>query len=103
MNTFKNFRKDGLFSFSPSWINKYTICLLVFVVWLAFFDTHNLFVQNSLASSLEKLETEKKEYVAMIATAKKEREDMENDMEKFAREKYYMHKDDEDVFIIEKK
>lgn len=47
------------------------------------------------------MKQEKEEYTEKIEQAKKERLDLEVNKEKFAREKYYMKKNNEDVFIIE--
>jgi cell division protein DivIC len=53
---------------------------------------------------LQKLEAKKKYYQEQIKKAKKEVADLQNDpaaLEKFARERYLMKRDGEDVYIIE--
>jgi len=89
--------------FSYNWLNKYTIAALALMGWLCFFDSHNVFTQYELGETVEKLENEKKDYLVKLEEAKIERENLNNNIEKFAREKYFMHKDNEEVFIIEKK
>ena len=84
------------------WINKFTIVGLAFLVWIAFFDQHNLIDSYKVSRNLDRMTTEKEEQIQKIAEAKQHKLDLENNKEKFAREKYYMHKADEEIFIIEK-
>ncbi len=85
-----------------SWVNKFTIVGLMFFVWIAFFDDHNLINSYKISQGLKQMEAEKQEQIEKIAEAKKHWKDLENNKEKFAREKYFMHKEDEEIFIIEK-
>lgn len=87
----------------PHWINKFSIATVFFFIWLSIFDTHNLIERFKLSSQLSRLEKQKKDLIVGIAQAKLDKKDLDSNKEKFAREKYYMHKDNEDVFIIEKK
>lgn len=82
------------------WINRYTVVIAVFVVWMLFFDRHNVFSQHFLISTVDRLETEKQRYEEGIEETKKLKEEINSDIEKFAREKYYMHKSDEEVFVF---
>lgn len=81
--------------------NKYFLTGLCFVVWVLFFDKHNLFTQQKISHSVERLKEEKKSYGIMLEKAKQERKDIEFNKEKLAREGYLMHKEDEVVWIIE--
>lgn len=83
--------------------NRYYITLLLFFGWLIFFDKHDFFTQWELQQSLENLQFDKAYYEKEIEAVKEEKKDIEQNQEKFAREKYYMRKDNEDVFVIEKK
>lgn len=87
---------------NKNWINKYTITLAVFLVWLLFFDKYNYFAKQKLAKTTEKLEQEYVQLQEDILVAKKEKQDIEMNHEKYGREKYFLHKENEDVFIIEK-
>jgi cell division protein FtsB len=91
----------------PPWLkNKYSLSLLVFVVWLVFFDHNDLFVQLERTSELKQLEKGKDYYTEQIQEMKKELSELDSDpasLEKAAREKYMMKRDNEDVFIIEEK
>lgn len=84
--------------------NKYLICLIFLIVWVLFFDETDYFSQRNRVADLEKLNQKKQYYQKEIETAKQELMDIQNNstaLEKFAREKYLMKKDGEDVFIIE--
>ncbi len=86
--------------------NKYSVSLLVFVVWLVFFDHNDLFVQIERTGELKQLEKGKEYYTEQIQEMKKELSELDSDpasLEKAAREKYMMKKDNEDLFIIEEK
>jgi cell division protein DivIC len=85
------------------WINKYAIVTTLFVVWMVFFDQHNVFAYLRLQGMIQKLELEKKSYLADIDQAIKDKQDLANDKEKFAREKHLMHRADEEIILIETK
>ncbi|NNE25916.1 MAG: septum formation initiator family protein [Saprospiraceae bacterium] len=84
-----------------SWLNKYSLAVVAFVVWLAFFDKYNVFTQIKLSQSLNELAEKKSFYEMELEKAIKERDIINSDIEKYAREKYLMHKDNEQVIIIE--
>ncbi|MCF8276077.1 MAG: septum formation initiator family protein [Flavobacteriales bacterium] len=76
---------------------------LVFLVWMTFFDENNFItlVKNQL--KLSELESEKEHYVNEIAQSTADLKLLQNDkelLEKFAREKYLMKKDDEEIFVF---
>ncbi len=80
--------------------------MVVFVVWLVFFDHNDLFLQIKRTKELKQLEKGKKYYSGQIEEIRKTLSEMESNpkfLEKAAREKYFMKKDNEDVFIIEEK
>jgi hypothetical protein len=89
-------RQSGLF-------NRYFVAFVVFGVWLAFFDKHNLVVQYKLFSKVKELEREKLEYADKLEDVRKEKQLMIEHPERFARERYFMHKPDEEVFVIKRK
>lgn len=80
--------------------NKYFVVLVVFFFLLVFVDKHDLVTQFKLKNSNNRLEHDKAYYERKIEEAKQDKQNMEVDKEKFAREKYHMHKADEEVFII---
>lgn len=86
-------------------MNKYTMTLLVFLVWLAFFDRNNLVEKMQLRGKITTLKKEKAYYQKKIEEdARKMQELLSNkkNLEKFAREQYLMKKPDEDIFVIVK-
>ncbi len=89
------------FSKLPRWIiNKYAISALIFIFWMAFFDRYNLFAQFGMMTDLRKLKQEKSMYEMKIARLTEEKDAFENNLEKYAREKYLMHKSNEEVYIV---
>ncbi len=88
----------------PSWLkNKYIIATAVFCVWLLFFDDRDLVSQFRHNRELNKLEDSRDYYVEEIRKTTAELEKLKSDpstLEKYAREKYRMKKDEEDLFII---
>lgn len=86
--------------------NRYVLTLLVFGVWMTFFDSHDLITQYRYRVRLNELEENKRFYEEQIIQVKKDREELMTDaekLEKFAREKYKMKKDDEDLYIVIRK
>ena len=84
------------------YVNKYSITFACFVVWISFIDRHNLITQYRLKSIITEMETEKENYQDLYLKALDEKKLLEKDQEKYAREKYFMHKENEEVFIIKK-
>ncbi len=82
-------------------INKFVITGLAFFIWMIFFDKNKWINQWQLSQSIYRLEKEKKNLAGLIITAKKDKMDLDQNKEKYAREKYYMHKENEDIFIFE--
>ncbi len=83
--------------------NKYAITLLIFIVWVAFFDENKLVTQFQYRIELGKLEEEKAFYLEEIKKINEDLEELRSDpktLEKFAREKYLMKKDNEVLFVI---
>ena len=83
--------------------NKYYIALLLFFAWMIFPDRHDIVTQWRLQSTVNKLEHEREFYKEKIEEAELQRLEIERNPEKIAREKYFMKKKNEDVFIIEDK
>jgi len=84
--------------------NKYVIALAIFAVIILFTDHNNLFEQWDRKQELKKLQIKKAYYEGEIEKTKKKLADLNNNsaaLEKFAREKFYMKKDNEDVFVID--
>lgn len=83
-------------------MNPFLLTAVAFLVWMTFFDKGRWPVQMKLSSVVNDLEQECVDYKNKIEQAKSDKIDLENNLEKYAREKYYMHKPGEQVYIIEK-
>lgn len=78
--------------------------MAVFIVWLAFFDQNNFLVQYDFKKELKSLKQDREFYIEEIKKTKAELEDLTTNpvtLEKFAREKYLMKKDNEEIFVFE--
>ncbi len=85
--------------------NKYFLLTLAFVAWMLFFDKNDLFSQYDYRQQLSKLKQERDFYQKETAEVSKELDELTSNrakLEKFAREKYLMKKDNEDIFVIVK-
>ena len=85
--------------------NKYFLVSTAFLVWMVFFDRNDLFSQWEYHQQVSKLEQEREFYQKETAKVHQDLDELNSDkakLEKFAREKYLMKRDNEDVFIIVK-
>lgn len=83
--------------------NKYIIALVVFAFIMLFFDKNDLFTQSARKRQLKDLEISKQHYTDRIAEEHTELERLKSNpgtLEKYAREKYLMKRDNEDLFLI---
>jgi len=86
--------------------NKYILTLVFFAFWIIFIDDYNLIKQHKLQKDVDALKTQKEYYNSEITKDSTDLYHLQNtkeEQEKFAREKFLMKKDKEDVFIIRKK
>jgi len=93
--------------FVPRWItNKYFLATAFFLVWLLFFDHNDLFMGYKRSRELKELKASKAYYEERIRETREELDALRvnsTSLEKVAREKYLMKKDNEDLYIIEEK
>jgi len=78
---------------------------VVFIGWMLFFDSNDLYNQLKLTGKKQNLEGQKVYYSNKIEEVQKDREELFSDpelLEKFARERYLMKKPTEDIYIIVK-
>lgn len=84
--------------------NFYFLFSFFFLIWMLFIDSNDIYTQYKLNQKRTSLESQKEYYQRKIVEVKKEREELfssDQKLEKFAREKYLMKKESEDLFIIE--
>lgn len=78
---------------------------MAIVVWVAFFDKNDLMSQYELTQKLKQLQTERGYYNQEIEKSKNDMNELRtnpSNLEKFAREKYLMKKENEEIFVIVK-
>ena len=83
--------------------NQYVWVLLFFSTWMIFLDNYSYFDHRVLNKQINELEDNKKYYQDEIKKDQQNIKQLNNpeQIEKYAREKYYMKKDSEDIYIIE--
>lgn len=88
----------------PAWIkNKYFLCALGFIIWMLFFDPRDVFSQLEHTRELNDLKASKSHYQQEITKETAELERLKTNpatLEKYAREKYLMKRDNEDLFLV---
>ncbi|MEH6538051.1 MAG: septum formation initiator family protein [Psychroserpens sp.] len=83
--------------------NIYVIVFIVFAVWMLFIDSNSLIIHSELNQDKNDIENEKEYYRQEMEKDKKAIKELstEDGIERLAREKYYMKKENEDIYIIE--
>ena len=88
----------------PSWLkNKYLLAGGFFIVWMFFFDPKDWGLAFGKNSKLKELQTSEAHLSKTIKETKEELDQLKTNaqtIEKYAREKYLMKKDNEDLFIF---
>ena len=83
--------------------NKYFLTICGLIVWVLFFDKNDMFTQLDLVNKCKKLEKEKNYYLSEIESNKFQLSELQTNkksLETFAREKYLMKADNEEVFVF---
>ena len=84
--------------------NFYSLSAIAFLVWMTFLDSNDLINRFRMTAKLRSLEHEREYYREKIKEVEQDRAELMGTtelLEKFAREKYLMKRDTEDIFIIE--
>jgi cell division protein FtsB len=84
-------------------LNKYLVTTVAFIAWMVFFDSNNLITRNKLQEKLDGLNQEKQFYMREIQKDSTLTRQLLTDslkLEKFARERYLMKRDNEDLFLV---
>jgi cell division protein DivIC len=101
LNSFNNFLSK--YPYLKFLGNRYVIVLLFFIIWMLFLDNTSYLLHRELNKEINELETNKKYYQDEINKDNnniKKLQSMDH-VEQYAREKYYMKRDSEDIYIIE--
>lgn len=82
---------------------KYLLTILLFVVWMLFFDQNRMLNQLKMRRTLRDLENQKQYYIEEIENNQQLIQDLTEDtafMERYAREHYLLKKDNEEIYLI---
>ena len=81
----------------------YGVIIILFIIWMIFFDSNSLIIHNELNNDINELDVQKSYYEKEIAKDNIELQLIQTDsgLEKYAREKLFMKKDNEEIFLIE--
>lgn len=99
-------RTDNFFSRYPFLKflgNRYVLVIIFVVVWIFFLDNYSYFEHRTLNKEIDKLEDKKEYFRDEIKKDSLSIKQLKNtdQTEKYAREKYYMKRNDEDIYIID--
>ena len=84
--------------------NRYVLVIICFAIWILFIDNYSLYFEHPvLDKEIKELEENKAYYIQEIKKDSTSIKQLNNpdQTEKYAREKYYMKRDNEDIYIIE--
>jgi len=87
----------------PIFRNFYVVGIVFFLVWMTLLDQNDFISRFRLTAKLRSLENEKEYYQEKIQEVQKDHDELfgeRESLEKFAREKYLMKKDTEEIFLI---
>lgn len=91
----------------PAWLkSKYLISFAAFCIVIFFLDKNDLFTQLDRRNELKRLQHGKQYYTSQITAERKELEALKTNpaaVEKLAREKYLMKRDNEELFLVPEK
>jgi hypothetical protein len=96
--------KESFAFFVPLLRNKYSLSLILFFVWIVFFDSDSLIERTINLKQVHRLENDRIFYENKIRDDRAKLEELESNpanLEKFAREHFLMKREGEDIFIIE--
>ena len=83
--------------------NKYVLTITIFAVWILVFDQNNLVDRMKMSSEIRQLEADREYYLEEIEKDSARLHELTTDrdnLEKYAREQFFMKKPNEDVFVI---
>ena len=84
--------------------NKYVLSSIIFCVWMLFLDTHSVLIQQNLSSEINTINEDIEFYNSELESMRSELSELESNpkaFEKYAREKFWMHKKGEKIVLIE--
>ena len=106
MKSFNSFiKKIRSNKYVKTFTNFYIIVSFIFIIWMLFIDTNSYLFHSKLNSEIEELKIKKENLQQEIIKDQKFIDDLKDldKYEAFAREKFFMKKDGEEIFILEYK
>ncbi|MDP5000675.1 MAG: septum formation initiator family protein [Flavobacterium sp.] len=84
-------------------VNRYILVLILFGIWMMFFDNYSYLEHRVLDKEINEIEDNINYYKSEIKKDSTSIKHLKNDdrVEKYAREKYYMKRENEDIYIID--
>ena len=100
MEIFKKIKNSKFFKIVS---NLYILISVVFFIWIFFIDSNSILVNIKLNKEISELKERKDFLENQIQMDKRIISNLQNpdSLEKYAREKLYMKKENEEIFIIE--
>ena len=100
MEIFKKIKNSKFFKIVS---NLYILISVVFFIWIFFIDSNSILVNIKLNNEISELKERKDILENQIQIDKQIISNLQNpdSLEKYAREKLYMKKENEEIFIIE--
>lgn len=93
--------KKSIVKLTDILLNKYIFAAAFFVIWLLFFDRYSMTTQWSLSGTIRSLEKKELQLKHDIEETKRMREDLAQNKELYARQKYWMKKANEQIYLIQ--
>jgi cell division protein FtsB len=83
--------------------NKYILVLSVFIVWMLFLDSNSWLIHNELNQEIDEIKANRAYYIKQIKKDKQTLKELDDsiEIERFARETYFMKRPNEEIYIIE--
>ena len=80
--------------------NKYVFTFAIFMVWMTFFDKNNFITLSDLQQTIHSLEEERDYFDTELTQLDDQLNSIQVERERYAREKFYLHKDNEIVYLV---
>jgi len=83
--------------------NRYALSALALVVWIALFDRNDAWTTWKNQRELARMQERKTWYATEVRRTREQLHELSSDkrlLEKFARERYLMKRDEEDIFVL---
>lgn len=83
--------------------NKYFLVTAFFLIWIGFFDQNDWVSRKEIDRKIGELEADREFFTSEVEALKERQQTLKEDadaLERYAREKFYMKKKGEDVYIM---